>query len=927
MANAFSTLRQYGEYIQPYNFDLIQKGLEYKQQKFDVNMFKIQTEIDKIGDIDLARDVDKEYLYNRLQKLVDNTNSFGSMDLSSDGITRNIVGHISQAQDENVVNAIIDTKAYRDKVNTINTIREKHPDKYSDVNAMEAMEGLNNWVSSGEVGDRLKASEYTPYVDVQAKQQKVLKDLMSDTEREFQLPVYDVNGNQIVGALKTVKVKGMTKSEINSIIDYSLSPQDRKQLQINGKWMYRKNIGSENTFELFNNNIHKDIEHYDSLLKDGKLSKAEVTNVKKQLIALNDFKDSLMPSLKDSEEIINSKADRIGSYLERTKLTNGMYSMYHDRKVSDLISSDKVYFDKLNYALKLRAQNFKESKSSTNSTNGGNNAMNNGLISITKQREDVPVVLPIEKEYDNIKVEKDNALQSATDKVFQTLDSSTKDTFSKTAKVMAAQDGEMTEQQALSQILKSYVSNKDTNEIDSEIYADFKLKLKDVDKLNNIYIEAHQKGVGKVGEYLSTLHDNIRETLNYRIRNRYNKVLDFDVSKKDLTTVEKEKLNKVIAADYIIGYEQDMGRAVGNTPQATKYLYYLADKFNEFPTNVEDAYRIDDIKGAPKTIEFINNTMKQGVGDKSLIGTDVSIVTDSKDYDLSKSYKDEFKNTLRENIGYFQDKVNFNIVPASSIKEFNSNAPLVKSRNIFASLLTDSETQTLSSNNEDSTPSFDMKKGVTINMNVTPSMSLMINGDTKMLVRTDVLKREFGDEIGQLNTTDEGSKFIPEMEVKDINIPKPMIGINVPQKRKSYIENEYKNNTLAIKSVDKSEWIDLFQGVKEYGNSKETLNNTGQRFKNIIDNIGDTKLDIVQDKFSNKAVATIYKDDKPILTYNINLPNSRDNIVNVMKQLNKQAIEVPNLFLLKGLLDVNFNKGNNDEILKNIENIINGKQQ
>ena len=55
MAGYTSTPRQYGEYIQPYNIDLIAKALSYKQNKYDAADAQIREKINQIGSLDIIK--------------------------------------------------------------------------------------------------------------------------------------------------------------------------------------------------------------------------------------------------------------------------------------------------------------------------------------------------------------------------------------------------------------------------------------------------------------------------------------------------------------------------------------------------------------------------------------------------------------------------------------------------------------------------------------------------------------------------------------------------------------------------------------------------------------------------------------------------------------------------------------------------------
>ena len=62
MAGYTSTPRQYGEYIQPYNIDLIAKALSYKQQKYDIADANLRQEINQIGSLDIMKDILRRYV-------------------------------------------------------------------------------------------------------------------------------------------------------------------------------------------------------------------------------------------------------------------------------------------------------------------------------------------------------------------------------------------------------------------------------------------------------------------------------------------------------------------------------------------------------------------------------------------------------------------------------------------------------------------------------------------------------------------------------------------------------------------------------------------------------------------------------------------------------------------------------------------------
>ena len=70
MATAYSQPLQYTPYQEQWNKELLGKALQYKQDKYDTNRQVIKNTIAQVSNIDLLKDQDAEYLYDRLQTVV-----------------------------------------------------------------------------------------------------------------------------------------------------------------------------------------------------------------------------------------------------------------------------------------------------------------------------------------------------------------------------------------------------------------------------------------------------------------------------------------------------------------------------------------------------------------------------------------------------------------------------------------------------------------------------------------------------------------------------------------------------------------------------------------------------------------------------------------------------------------------------------------
>lgn len=103
MANAYSTPINYGQTIPTTDLaqylGTIQHGM---QQKFDVNLAKIDELISKVSAVPLARDKDKRYLGEKLQNLLSIVDANSKIDLTDNVVARQISGQIASAIDDNV---------------------------------------------------------------------------------------------------------------------------------------------------------------------------------------------------------------------------------------------------------------------------------------------------------------------------------------------------------------------------------------------------------------------------------------------------------------------------------------------------------------------------------------------------------------------------------------------------------------------------------------------------------------------------------------------------------------------------------------------------------------------------------------------------------------------------------------------------------
>lgn len=288
MASAYSIQRNRQGWLDPTDQNFTLKALMFKQQKYDANQAKVQSVIEKYQSLQLARGVDKEYLNNRLQALINGVNQYGASDYSSNAVTQSIEYHIGQALDDNVMTAVQETakiKAYQAEVAAI---KEKKPELYNSLNEAYGISPAQEYLQNEEVGATIKGRlAYTPYQDIEGEVQKTLLEIQ--TKAKDGSYEYEVSP----GKLAKVTVNGKSAAELREIALGLMGDKYNQQFTINtwGKYGGFKNIegASEQVNSYYDNLVlahDKDIEEYKSQLTGGKLSPENIKLTEDKIKAL-----------------------------------------------------------------------------------------------------------------------------------------------------------------------------------------------------------------------------------------------------------------------------------------------------------------------------------------------------------------------------------------------------------------------------------------------------------------------------------------------------------------------------------------------------------------------------------------------------------------------------------------------------------------
>jgi hypothetical protein len=405
MANAYSTPINYGQTIPTTDLaqylGTIQHGM---QQKFDVNLAKIDELISKVSAVPLARDKDKRYLGERLQNLLSVVDANSKIDLTDNVVARQITGQIASAIDDNVRTQLQNSAKINSFNQELSTIKAKKPELYNAANHGYALEqaGFNSYMN--EDIDELGSLSYSPYIDVTQSMLKKVKDLK------------DLKGDEVIqipdplnpGGMRERTIKGLTKEELFQYMPNILTSEEQNQLKINGWANYKDNlVGAKAKLSEYSEkslrNYDDEISHQQTIVDNKALSEEERAIAKSKIEATKKGKEVFSENLKS---INVNKADSIGYFLELNSWKDG-FSELASARVSEKYVKNDYYFEVENLKIKQEELGIKraEALAKAGVDANGKPIVNPNSVSIAKREgalpENLDAIGALKKDYDD----------------------------------------------------------------------------------------------------------------------------------------------------------------------------------------------------------------------------------------------------------------------------------------------------------------------------------------------------------------------------------------------------------------------------------------------------------------------------------------------------------------------------------------------
>lgn len=176
-------------YVLPLDLNLLGRVLSVKQERFDRNAQSIQQGINQLGNTDILKSQDKEYLNGKINKLVADMNNFGGVDLSDMNISNQLSSMGSDIyNDPAVINAISGTKSVRALQSGYQAYKTnpKLSKLYSTANEYNDMKGVESYLADPNVGASYNGtSSPTPYVPYKDNLIKNINGIKANLRQSF----------------------------------------------------------------------------------------------------------------------------------------------------------------------------------------------------------------------------------------------------------------------------------------------------------------------------------------------------------------------------------------------------------------------------------------------------------------------------------------------------------------------------------------------------------------------------------------------------------------------------------------------------------------------------------------------------------------------------------------------------------------------
>jgi hypothetical protein len=248
MASFTDSITQFNPYVSQLPVDAMVKVGMYKQQQYDQGVQKIQSQIDNVAGMEIAKDSDKQYLQSKLNQLGSRLTAVAAGDFSNQQLVSAVGGMATQVgRDDKIQNAVASTAWYKKQKSQLD--KDYQAGKSSIANVRDFDRQANAWLNNQEVGQRFNG-RYSPYIDLSKKWNEVIKavhPMASSEDFAYEKFVDDkgvIHSDKLAAAMTRITKEGVSSEQIENAIRASMTPDDLNQIRIDANYRF-ENVDSD----------------------------------------------------------------------------------------------------------------------------------------------------------------------------------------------------------------------------------------------------------------------------------------------------------------------------------------------------------------------------------------------------------------------------------------------------------------------------------------------------------------------------------------------------------------------------------------------------------------------------------------------------------------------------------------------------------
>jgi hypothetical protein len=344
----------YPDYVSPLPAeDLIKVALR-KQEQFDQNVTKVQSQLDIYGQLknNIYNEGEKAYFDETMTKLVKAVNDSAGIDFSKTANVQAVLNIGKPLEKDGViVNSIQNGKEIQRRQKTLSELDQS---KRGPANDWFYMQDAYDYMKSTELGTSIaKGKEYNEFVDIS----DMVVDLVKNFSKEEQEEFYRQGGGMTEGYLEKITQQGFSKNKLAEKIRGMIStdPKAARQLELDTQYAYN-NLGPQRAHQMYvedqtlkvatlDNAIAETKEKLDyytaqnARVKSPTLQK-EIDGLNSDLTTLTQYRTVASQNAAKSFDQFNPQ-DYYGTY--QNNFVTSLANTYSVQKISKDLKDDKVW--------------------------------------------------------------------------------------------------------------------------------------------------------------------------------------------------------------------------------------------------------------------------------------------------------------------------------------------------------------------------------------------------------------------------------------------------------------------------------------------------------------------------------------------------------------------------------------------------------